>query len=232
MAVLFPSLTKTWHQNVYPSLTPTNFDLRGKSAIITGGAGTIGRSTARALAQAGVSTIALTGRNQSTLDAAKNALSAAYPSTEFLVQSADITSNVSIDKAFQDIRSSVGKPVDILVSNAGFLSTPSTIAAADTENWLKGFDTNVKGSLLTLRAFLPIAASDAVVINVSSGIAVMSPLLNVSGYAASKAAAWKLFEYFQAEHPELRTVNVQPGTIASDMNRSSGFWPQDHGELA
>lgn len=90
--------------------------------------------------------------------------------------------------------------------------------------------TNALGSLYSIQAFAPRAARDAVVINISSGIAHFPSIPGFSGYATSKLAGTKLFEYFQAENPGFRVVNVQPGVVVTTLNQKSGMPGMDDSE--
>ena len=88
----------------------------------------------------------------------------------------------------------------------------------------------MKGSLLATQAFLRTkAATDAILINLSSAIAHIPPMAGFSGYAASKLAATKFFDYVQAENPTLHVVNVQPGIVETSMNIKSEIPALDNG---
>ena len=88
------------------------------------------------------------------------------------------------------------------------------------------------GSLYSIQAFLPIAAPNAYVINISTGIVHFPPIPGFSGYATSKLAGTKLFDYMQAENPGLHVVNVQPGVVKSELNIKSGIPGMDDSELS
>ena len=89
---------------------------------------------------------------------------------------------------------------------------------------------NVIGSLHSIQAFAPRAGKDAVVINIRSGTAHLPPISGFSGYATSKLARTKLFNYSQAENPALRVVSVQPGVVVATLNQKSGMSGMDDGE--
>ena len=231
MSAPFPSPTKTWHTKAYDGINPTRpeLSLAGRSAFVTGAGGSIGAAIVRAFAQAGVAHIALVGRRIEPLNAVKEEIEKSY-STQALVLSADITNKNSIDKALASFREHVGKPLDILVSNAGFLGKPTATAKANAEEWWQPFTTNVLGSFLTIQGFIPVATSNATIINISSAVAHVAPLPDVSAYAASKAATAHVVDYLQHENPDLRIYNLHPGVILSDMNRESGIPAMDEGQ--
>jgi NAD(P)-dependent dehydrogenase (short-subunit alcohol dehydrogenase family) len=79
----------------------------------------------------------------------------------------------------------------------------------------------VKGSLLVTRAFLEKAASEAVLISISAGLAYISPMAGFSSYSSSKLASAKFFEYVQLEKPAFRIFNLHPGVVATDMGEKA-----------
>jgi NAD(P)-dependent dehydrogenase (short-subunit alcohol dehydrogenase family) len=84
-----------------------------------------------------------------------------------------------------------------------------------------GMKINALGSLYPIQAFAPRAAKDAVVVNISTGIVHFPLILGFSGYATTKSAGTKLLDYFQAENPDLRAVNVQLGVVVTTLNQKS-----------
>ena len=224
-----PSPFEKWHADTYPAIDPSRpeLSLKGKSAIVSGGGGTIGLATVSALAKAGASPIAIVGRTQKTLDVAKSKLGAQYLSIKFLAVTADVTSLSSLESAFGQIRQSTDKPIDIMIHNAGFLSQPGTLTASDPKEWWTSFEINILGAFNSVRAFLPVARSNAIVVNLSTAAAHVPTAFvgNLSAYSASKVAALRVFEFAQAENPDIHFVNVQPGVIASDMNTKHAEMP-------
>ena len=95
------------------------------------------------------------------------------------------------------------------------------IAQAGLEDWWKGFETNVKGAFIVAQAFLKVAASDATVVDVTTGVAHFSAFPGFSGYGTSKLAGHKFFDGVQAENPELHVVHVHPGVVQTDMGQKS-----------
>lgn len=231
MSTPFPSLTKTWHTEAYPTISPIRPELstKGKTIVITGGGSGLGAHIARDFAASGASKIGLLGRTERTLLATKRAIEAKFPSTTVSTFIADVADKAAIDAAFTSLHSTLG-PIDIFVNNAGYLPAPQDAASAPLEEWWRGFDVNVKGSLLATQAFLRTkAAAGAMLINLSSAIAHIPPMAGFSGYAASKLAATKFFDYVQAENPSLHVVNVQPGIVETSMSIKSEIPAMDNG---
>src|ERR1700733_9028042 len=86
--------------------------LMGKVALITGGNSGIGLATAKRFLEEGAS-VAITGRNQKTLDAA-----AAELGPKLLVMQADVTDTPAMEKSIATTVGRFGK-LDILFANAG-----------------------------------------------------------------------------------------------------------------
>jgi len=232
MSAPFPSFTRNWHTAPYAAIDPTRPELSaaGKTIVITGGGSGLGVSIARAFAKASASRLGLIGRTERTLAATKAGLLAAHPGIEIHTAVADVTDRAQISAAFDSFAASFGR-IDVFVNNAGYLPSPGAVASTDTDDWWRGFEINVKGSLLATQAFLRHAATDAVLINNSTGLAHSEPFPGFSGYASSKLAGTKLFDYVQAENPGIRVVNLQPGIVETAMNIKSEMPALDHEDL-
>lgn len=63
---------------------------------------------------------------------------------------------------------------------------------------------------------MPVAAENAVLVAISTG-AVSLVLPKTTAYLVSKFAAARLFEYIQAEFPNIRIHNIHPGGIETQM---------------
>ncbi len=133
------------------------------------------------------------------------------------------------------IRGAGSGKIDVLVANVGYMHTPTPIDTVDANDWWMSFQVNVLGSFNTLRAFVPHAAPDAVVLDVSAGGVHFGLIPDHSGYVASKLAATRVFDYFGQEHPGMRVIHLHPGIIETDMSKKtfgSGIeLLRDHGEL-
>jgi NAD(P)-dependent dehydrogenase (short-subunit alcohol dehydrogenase family) len=140
--------------------------------------------------------------------------------TQVLFETGDITSLASISSALRKIVDKVGL-VDIFASNAGVLRAQGPVVGYDESELREIFETNVMGAFNSLQAFAPLAAPNAKLFNTSSGIAHFAPKASlpcVFSYAATKAAAVKMIDYFAAENPGIHVVSVQPGIIATEVN--------------
>lgn len=221
-----PEGIKTHHTKAYAAIDVTRPQLStaGKVVLITGGGSGLGLAFAQHFAKSGCTSIALTGRRATVLADAKSSIEAQYPGTTVLTLVGDVADSDAVNAAFTTVRDQLG-PIDVLVSNAGYLPHYVPIGGAtskgDSVDWWKGFETNVKGAYNVLSAFLgPGVASTkkgTTVIHLSTA-AVNVLFRTQSGYGASKAAATRVFEYFAVEHPEFRVVNIAPGVVLTEMH--------------
>ena len=224
----FPSFTKKWHTTAYGALDPTLPALlaTGKNVVITGGGTGIGAATALRFAQAGASSISILGRRPSPLTSTKSFIQASIPTAKIYTHVTDVTQKDSVTTTFKMIHESVGE-IHVFVNNAGYASTPASIKDADSEDWWRGFEINIRGAFFATQAFLHFMAKDAVLINISSAVTHILYGPNGSSYSASKEGAVRFFADVQLEHPEVRVVNLQPGTIETDMARKVGVNGRD-----
>ena len=156
------------------------FDLTGEVAIVTGGAGRLGREYVRTLAEAGASVAAF------DLPDACQASAAEIAHENVLVTPVDIVDSGSVRAAVDRVTTRLGTPT-ILVNNAGLGASP---VGAALENgpfedypeaaWDAMIDSHLKGALFVsqafVRAFRSAAASRAgSIVNVSSTYGVVTP---------------------------------------------------------
>lgn len=96
------------------------------------------------------------------------------------------------------------------------------------------FKINVKGGVITARAFLPTRKAGASLVAVSSAVVSLPPvaLPGTSSYVSSKLAQIKFFEFVAAEYPDLQVVTVHPGVVDTAMNAKSEIegLPMDDGK--
>ena len=227
----FPSPTKSVHHEMYEAINPANpiLSAKDKTIFITGGGSSIGVATVKAFAKAGATNIAITGRTETTLWRAKEAIEDEFNSVKITPIVADVTDQAAISRAFTTIGT-----VDILVNNAGYMPDLVPVKDAILSEWWRGFEINVKGSFIVTQAFLRVASASATIVNVTAGMVhTPTPFPGYSSYVSSKIASAKFFQLMQQEHPEMRVINVHPGVIQSAMLEKAPFIEaQDDGNIA
>jgi NAD(P)-dependent dehydrogenase (short-subunit alcohol dehydrogenase family) len=140
-----------------------NGQLRGKTAIITGGGRGLGRAMALGLARAGTNVMITAARSRHEIDAvAKEAAMSGHAGAVHAVV-ADATSEedslLVVSRTIRDFDA-----VHILVNNAGrgmrfvserFSDTPTSFWQANPAVWRMIIDTNVNGPFMMARAVVP-----------------------------------------------------------------------------
>jgi NAD(P)-dependent dehydrogenase (short-subunit alcohol dehydrogenase family) len=184
--------------------------LKGKTALITGGNSGIGLATAKLFIAEGAR-VAITGRNQATLDAAAKELG-----SNGLAINADINDVAATERAFAQAAEKFGK-LDIVFANAGIPgNTPlgnTTLAAF--EDIVK---TNLTSVFFTVQAALPHLNDNASIILNGSVISVLGNP-GYSAYAATKAGVRAMARVMASElSPRGIRVNVvAPGAARTPI---------------
>ena len=156
------------------------FDLSGKSAIVTGGNGGIGRGIALALAEAGAS-VCIAGRNEDKNAAVRTEIEALGGTV--ISQACDVNDKLSVAETLSSTVDAFGG-VDILVNNAGIVALNNTQDVSDDE-WQSVIETNLNSVFKFSRAAYPeLAKHGGKIINIGSMTSLFgSPAL--ASYAAS-----------------------------------------------
>ena len=201
-----------------------NFDLGGKTVIITGASRGIGEAAAHAFAKSGAN-VALLARSTDEI-----ARIAGDIGSKAIAISCDVARHEEIERAVSKTAQVFGG-VDILVGNAGVIDPIGALSDTDVDAWGRTIDVNLKGVMYGMRAVLPgmIAQGHGTIITVSSGAA-HSPLEGWSAYCSSKAAAYMLTRAADLENRDkgVRIMGLSPGTVATKMQRdikASGINP-------
>jgi NAD(P)-dependent dehydrogenase (short-subunit alcohol dehydrogenase family) len=145
-----------------------SIDLKGKTAIVTGATGGIGKEIARGLARLGASVV-IGARDAETGKAAAGEIVADTANTSVVVQTVDVAHGQSIRAFVKEFEAAFDR-LDILVNNAGVWLTDRRTSPDGHE---LTFATNVLGPHLLSSLLLPrLRASGAArIVNVVSGLA-------------------------------------------------------------
>lgn len=159
-------------------------------ALITGAGGGLGRTFARALADAGWHIAAL-GRTERTLKETVDGL-VGVENKEHLAVTCDITDHTSVTHAFQKVTDHFGR-LDLLVNNAGMPGPTGQLDKISEEDFRTTINTNLTGTFLcTQQAFAWMREHGGGRIINNGSIASHSPRAGAAAYAASKAAVASL----------------------------------------
>jgi NAD(P)-dependent dehydrogenase (short-subunit alcohol dehydrogenase family) len=142
------------------------FSLAGRTAVVTGAGGSLGRAIAVGLAEAGAD-VALLDVRASSLEAAADAVRSAGQRAVTLAT--DVASEVAVEAAFTEVDAAFGL-IDILVNNAAAPVERAFPEAFPLEAWERSLAVNLTGYFLCARAagVRMVAASRGSIINVSS----------------------------------------------------------------
>jgi NAD(P)-dependent dehydrogenase (short-subunit alcohol dehydrogenase family) len=191
-------------------------NLAGKTAIVTGAAKGLGRSTAIRLAKSGAK-VAILDIDRDGLEHVGQAIAAAGGEAPAFV--VDISDNAAVEAAVAEILAAFGH-VDILVNNAGsgwhkqtpFKDTPN-------KDWEWILDLNLRGTLYVTHALLNhmVERKYGKIVNVAS-IAATTGIPKLAIYSASKGAMVAFTKSLAMElGPHNINVNcVSPGLITSE----------------
>jgi 3-oxoacyl-[acyl-carrier protein] reductase len=192
--------------------------LAGRTVLLTGASGGIGQVTTRTLAAAGATVLAHYRSDRAGAEAALEGV----PAERGILLPGDLDTPEAARQLWRD--ATAERPVDVLVLNAAVI--PDTPVdgpdAAWDAGWLQALQVNVvgTGALMreAVRAF--VARGGGTVIVLSSWAAEQgSRLVDVSSYAASKAAIRNLAQTFARNYARdgLQVHVVAPGVVGAGM---------------
>src|SRR2546423_231015 len=194
-------------------------NLKGATAMVTGGSNGIGLAIAKTLTEAGAK-VAITGRDEKRLTSAAKAIGA-HPIRGDVAKEADVLRTYK--EFFQKF-----DHLDILVNNAGFgvLKPLVDMGLADFE---KVFATNVTGAMLMGREAAKhfIERKSGNTINIGSTAAVRGAEKGTA-YYGSKFALRGMTECWRAElrRYNVRVILVNPSEVLTDFYATAGL-PQN-----
>jgi NAD(P)-dependent dehydrogenase (short-subunit alcohol dehydrogenase family) len=197
----------------------TMHDLKGKVAVVTGGAGGIGRALAVRFAAEGMRLV--------VADVEEAALAATLVAlrdegAEVIGVPTDVTSFASVE-ALADAAYAAYGAVNVLCNNAG-VGPPGGLVWESTPNdWRWTFGVNVFGVAHGIQAFVPrmlASGEEGIVINTSSPDGPIAPMPQASVYAATKCAVTCVTECLAAQL-----------AAEGDRVRASVFYPSGKGLL-
>lgn len=208
--------------------------LKDKVAYITGGTKGIGFGIAEALLEKGMR-VAITGRSQDTVDAARKQLS---PTADVIGIVADVRSMDAQDKAIKQILDAWGQ-IDVVIANAG-IGHFADIESMSPEQWHETIDVNLTGVFNSIKTTVDsLKKSRGYFITIAS-LAGTNFFAKGAAYNASK---FGLVGFTQAVMLDLRkygikTTTIMPGSVSTYFNdhqpSEADAWkiqPEDIGQM-
>lgn len=195
-------------------------DLKGKRAIVTGGATGIGFAIAQAFRDAGMR-VAI-----ADLDGAAAVTAAHRLGKEHIGLAADVRSQANVAAAFAEVETRFGG-YDVLAANAG-VSSMKLVVELEESDWDFNFDVNAKGVFFTnqaaVRHFLTHQRKGVIVNTASLAGKWGAPWL--AHYSASKFAVVGFTQALAREVAEhgIRVNCVCPGFVRTGMQSREVQW--------
>jgi 3-oxoacyl-[acyl-carrier protein] reductase len=197
---------------------PMDLGLDGKTALVLGGGGGLGKAIAIALGREGAR-VAVAGRTPATLDKTVSEIESS--GGEALALQWDVSNLHVIDRNITTIEKRFG-PVDVLINNTGG-PPPTPAAGQDLALWTKSFESLVLSVIAITDRVLPSMRArkwGRIITSTSSGVVSPIPNLALSNALRLSLVGWSK-TLAREVAPDGVTANVVlPGRILTDRLRS------------
>jgi len=218
MIVRHPSIHPLIQSSFLLSLEEFAVEFDGKTALITGAAGAIGKGIAAGFVGRGARTF-ITDLKQDAVDAAAKEVSAAGGFCQGLA--ADVTNEEQVDCVVAAAAKAFNGQIDILVNVAGIVGQ-GKVEDLSVEEWDRMFAVNCRGAFLFIKHVVPLmkARKSGKIINFSSKSGKTGSAL-MSHYSAAKAAIMGLT---QALAYELADSGITVNCLCPGIVLDTGVW--------
>ena len=181
-----------------------NFDLKNRTAIITGGAQGFGLGITKKFIQSGAEVI-IWDIDVKTLELIKKKLNGKI----LYAQVVDVSNYENVKKSIEEITKT--KKIDIFVNNAGITGLTAGLWDYPVKEWLKVLDINLNGTFYCCKAIVPhmIKNNYGRIVNIAS-VAGKDGNANASAYSSSKAGVIGLTKSLGKE---LADKNIAVNTV-------------------
>lgn len=193
-----------------------NFE--GKSVLVTGAAGAIGKGIAADFCQNGAK-VFITDIDDRGLDTAAKEISTAPGQCGSMA--ADVTKAEQVEAVVSAASKTFGGRIDILVNVAGIVAQGKVEDITEAE-WDRMFDVNCKGTFLFVKNVVPFMKTNksGKIVNFSSKSGKTGSAL-LSHYSAAKAA---IIGFTQALAYELAEHGITVNCLCPGITESTGVW--------
>jgi 3-oxoacyl-[acyl-carrier protein] reductase len=195
---------------------PSQDDLTGQVALVTGGGRGIGAGIARELAGAGAR-VAVAARTREQVESVAREIGG-------LALEVDVSARDAVERMVNETEQQLG-PIDLLVANAGIGGGEPEAWTVAPERWWQTLEVNVLGVYLCCRAVIPgmIERGGGRIVITGSGASYLPGSTN-SAYSASKAAVGRFGEILaqQLEPHGIPVFVFSPGLVQTQMTGRFG----------
>ena len=196
------------------------YNLKGRTAVVTGGGRGIGLACCQALAEAGAKVV-IADIDAKVAAEGQSALSKAGLAAD--IAQLDVTKSHDVTACADALNKNYGA-IDILVANAGIARSGTGGEEVTDEHWLNVIDVNLNGVFWCNRAFgrHMLARKRGAIVNIGSMSAIIvNKPQKQAYYNASKAAVHHLTKSLAAEWAErgVRVNAVAPTYIETPLTR-------------
>jgi 3-oxoacyl-[acyl-carrier protein] reductase len=199
--------------------------LTGKVAIVTGASKGIGAGIAKGLAAEGAAVVVNYASSREGAEKVVAAITAT--GGKAITVQGDVAKAADVERLFAETKKAFGR-LDVLVNNAGVYQFQPVEAVTEDE-FHREFNTNVLGTLLTVREATKYFGPDGgSVINLSS-VASVAALPNASVYSATKSAVDSITRVLAQElgPRKIRVNAIAPGGVETEGVHSAGIIGSD-----
>ena len=195
-------------------------NLRGKVAVISGGASGIGLGTGKLLAECGAKVVLLDVNQEQGSQAAAEIVSEGNFAV-FL--QCDVTSNTDCRNTIESVEKEFGR-IDILFNNAG-VTVRKTVVDLTEDEWDFVLDVGLKGTYLLSKYTIPVMAKNGggSIINTGSGWGLKGGD-KAAAYCAVKGGIVNLTRAMAIDHgpQNIRVNSINPGDTDTALLREEG----------
>jgi NAD(P)-dependent dehydrogenase (short-subunit alcohol dehydrogenase family) len=192
----------------------------GKSVVVAGGTGGLGRSVSLAFLAEGAKVI-VTYRKQMEFDVLKG--SAGANSSALEGHQTDVTDEVAVRKLINIVLAKYGR-LDALVNTVGGYVGGVNLWETDSKLFDQMFTLNMRSGFVLARAAVPVMIKQrqGAIVNVASKAAI-DHAAGAAAYAASKAGAVAMMDSLAAEvkGTGVRVNSILPSIIDTEVNRKA-----------
>ena len=188
--------------------------LEGKAAIVTGGSGAIGSSSAKHLLRDGAAVL-LMGRRPDALEETRARLLAELPGGRIECQPGDAGIEADVEAAVKRAHAMLGR-LDIVVATVGGGNGFVPLMMLDAEAFRAQFDRNVVSTFLAVRHAVPLMGPGGAIVCISSNAGKM-PFAYLAAYHTAKGG---LENFVRAAAEELGSAGIRINAVRPGLTRT------------